>query len=358
MRRVPPSFSLLLLLFLLSCTPAVSVPSTPLASASAFYIFRLNPPALVEISPPTQPAHVIPVTIPAGCSLDNLFPPRRGSTLAMELACPFGQAVVWVNTDNGEIRQAVSDSDSHFLAWTADGQAAYLKVDTLSNPHIVLAHPDGKQEFVPVTALTYDLAPASTRGTFAFTFSRGIGFGSEMWLAKDNGNVVRQMLADKNSIISFGIWSPSGERIAFIKIPDSQTPFTEGELWVMDSDGSNAHKLAEPDAGHGFAPAWSADGLELAFVGRENPQDANADRVPGALISNISIVELGSGKLVQLTHFQGARVEEPVWSPEGGNVAFTVVLNDKMNVYLASASSGTIQMVSTEAACCPVWIRK
>lgn len=276
----------------------------------------------------------------------------------MELGCAFGQTVVWINTDTGEVKQAITDSDSHFLAWTNDGQAVYLKVDSIGNPHIVRVDISGKQDFVPVAAVTYDLAPSLDNNSFTFTFSRGMGFGSEMWFARDGGNVVNQLFADKNNIISFARWSPDGKQIAFIKIPDSSTPFTVGELWLMNADGSNAHKLADADAGHGFPPAWSPDGTRIAFVVRENPQDANADQNADALRSNIYIVDVNTGKSTQLTHLDNARVEAPSWSLDGNKIAFTAVLNDKINVYLADAVSGATQIVSTESACCPAWMRK
>src|SRR5581483_6529007 len=244
MRRISFYFSLLSLLsvlFLLSCTP----PPSPLSPV--LYIFRLDPPALVEFSAGYQPVHEIPFSIPAGCQLNNVYPSPRGAYLAVELDCAFGQTVVWVDTDTGEVRQAYTESDSHFLAWDSNGQAAYLKVDSTGNPHIarVGVLSSAKENFVPITELTYDLSPKPNSDDFTFTFSRGMGLGSEMWLAQQNGNVVQQVAADKNNYLSFARWSPDGKQIAFIKIPDSPTPFTVGELWVMEADGSNARKLAD-----------------------------------------------------------------------------------------------------------------
>ena len=358
LRRISFYFSLISFFFFLSCVPAKSLSPSSFPSIPAFYVFRLNPPALVELSSDYKPTYEIPITIPAGCSLDNLFQSPRGAYLAMELSCSFGQTVVWVNTDTGEVKQAYTDSDSHFLAWANDGQTIYLKVDSIGNPHIVRVNVNGNQDFVPVTALTYDIAPSPDSENFTFTFSRGLGLGSEIWLAQYGGNIVKQLQADRNNILSFVRWSPDGKQMAFIKIPDSQTPFAVGELWVMNADGSNAHKLADADAGHGFPPAWSPDGKRIAFVVRENPQDANADQSPDALRSNIYVVDINAGKMTQLTHLDNARVEAPAWSPDGKEIAFTAFLNDKMNVYLADTTSDLTQTVSPGSACCPVWTRK
>ena len=328
------------------------------AGQTAYYVYRLDPSAIVELSTDYEPVREIPISMPAGCTLNNIFAPPLGATLAIELNCSFGQSVVWLNTDTGELKQPVTDSDSHFLAWEADGTAVYLKIDSINHPRIIRAALTGEQEIIPITELTYDLAPDTNNGDFMFSFSRGMGLGSEMVLAESEGRLVHQIIADPNSYLSFARWSPDGKKVAFIKIPDSSTPFTVGELWVMDADGANAHRLAEADAGHGFAAAWSPEGRQIAFVARENPNDVLADQSADALQSNIYIADVQDGTTRPLTNFQNARTETPVWSPDGNKVAFTVVMNDKMYAYTADMASGKSTQLYTEGICCPVWIRK
>lgn len=349
MCRTTLYFSLLAVLS--ACSPA-----PPRASQTTLYLFRLDPPALIELSSDYHPVREIPLSIPAGCGLDNLFPAPRGASIAMELSCSFGQAVVWLNTDTGEFKQTVSDSDSHFLAWTPDGSAMYLKVASINNPHIIRASLGGKQDNVPITELTYDLAP--TRDGFLFSFSRGMGFGSEMDFAQLDDHIVKQVAVDSDNYLSFARWSPDGKQIAFIKIPDSTTPFTVGELWLVQADGSQARKLADADAGHGFASAWSPDGTRIAFVARGNPEDAQANQSADALVSNIYLVDVESGKPQPLTKFQNARVEAPFWSPDGNSIGFTVILDGRMQVQVVDISSGETRPVITEPACCPAWMRK
>ncbi len=121
----------MLLLFIIPVFAGCSVSQrvTPAVSAFALYTFRLQPPAVVELSAAGQMVKEIPISVPAGCEVDSLFAPPQGIVLAMELSCSFGQAVVWLNTASGVLTQPVTDSDSHFMAWTPDGTAVYLKVE-------------------------------------------------------------------------------------------------------------------------------------------------------------------------------------------------------------------------------------
>jgi Tol biopolymer transport system component len=134
----------------------------------------------------------------------------------------------------------------------------------------------------------------------------------------------------------------------------------------MGADGANARKLADADSGHGYAVNWSLDGKRIAFVVRENPQDENANQLSDALISNIYMVDVETGALNQVTNFDNGHVETPLWSHDGNTLAFTVVLNGRMNVSIVdvgqvgvgSSDPVEISPLETESTCCPAWMRK
>jgi TolB protein len=110
-------------------------------------------------------------------------------------------------------------------------------------------------------------------------------------------------------------WSPDGRRIAFERRVGRQdhrgTPLEYGQcsrcierlssqVYVMNSDGSEARKLAERSG----APVWSPDGRKIAF----EMQDARMQ-------SDIYVMNAdGSGKR-NLTRSAGRRESLPVWSP-------------------------------------------
>jgi Tol biopolymer transport system component len=352
-RQLFTIYCLLLTTFLLSCT------SRPKQSTqSFFYLYNFDHSAFVEFSGSFQPLRETPFSVPRDCSLLDVYPAPVGKYLLIEFSCPNGQTVLFLDTDSGTTTQPVTDTDSHFLAWSSDGKSAYLKVDSLGNTHIARLTPEKKNQFIPIAEYTYDLAASPTKDNFTFTFSRGMGQGSEIWLAKKDGKIVQQFYADQLNYISFARFSPDGKQIAFIKIPDTQTPFTVGELWVISADGSNPHKLDDADAGHGYAANWSPDGKQIAFVKRENTEDESANQSADSLISNIYRIDLESGKLIQATHFEKGRAETPHWSPDGNTLTFNAVIDGRMTVFTVDIATGQARSLITDASCCPAWIRK
>jgi hypothetical protein len=354
MGRVSPYLFLVSFLFLFSCTAQ----TPPSSHQTAFYIYRFEPSGFIEFSQDFQKGKELPFSLPPYCDLLNTFPAPRGTYMATELNCPNGPTVLFLDVESGAITQPITDSDSHFLTWRFDGNAAFLRVDSLGNPQVFRVSPDGTRELIPNMEFTYDLASSLNQREYIFTFSRGLGQGSELWLARNDGSTVEQLYKDQLNYISFVRFSPDGSQIAFIKIPDIQIPFTIGELWIMNRDGSNARKLADADAGHGYAANWSPDGKQIAFVVRENPGDEHANQSSDSLISNIYVVNIGSGTLRKITELNNGRTETPFWSPDGNTLAFSVVMNDRMQVRLADLKTGEIRSLETESACCPAWIRK
>lgn len=343
-----------------SCTP----PTTQTTLQTSLLIYRFDPPAFIEYSADFQPIKEIPFAIPPSCGLYNTFPAPIGQFLLIELSCPNGQTVLFLDVESGAATQPVTASDAHFLAWTSDGKSAYLKVDSLGNPRIIRADVDGDHDEISIPEYTYDLAVNPINDDFTFTLSQGLGYGSEIHTTQYEARNTQLLYADQFNYISFARFSPDGNRIAFIKIPDTRTPFTVGELWIMDSDGANARKLADADAGHGYAANWSPDGKRIAFVARENPDDENANQSSDALIGNIYIVDVETGELTQITQFSEGHTETPFWSTDGNTLAFNVVVNGRMTVSIVELAGvgfpdpALINFLETESTCCPAWMRR
>jgi len=147
-------------------------------------------------------------------------------------------------------------------------------------------------------------------------------------------------------------------------MPDSNIPFTIGELWVLGSDGQNPTFLGNADAGHGYRPTWSPDGQQIAFIARE-PTTDNADieaeiasHVADQLVSNIYFGDINDGKISRLTQFDGSLTENPVWSPDGNYIAFNSTAGGNgVDIWVIETQSGKLNQVTHGASALhPTWL--
>jgi Tol biopolymer transport system component len=115
-----------------------------------------------------------------------------------------------------------------------------------------------------------------------------------------------QMIAG-NSFQNYApAWSHDGELIAF----QSDQGSNSSEIWLMERDGSNAHRLTfSPGKTWSRGPAWSPDDQWLAFV------SSQADSA-GADFGEVFLIPVGGGDPIQITHTGGNVVDWRVdWGP-------------------------------------------
>jgi Tol biopolymer transport system component len=85
------------------------------------------------------------------------------------------------------------------------------------------------------------------------------GGGPTMYIADVDKHTVQQLLNNPGEWIGEPAWSPDGRSIAYQRA---------GDIWVMNSDGTNQKKLTTG----GGSPDWSPDGTKILFWGyRSNP---------------------------------------------------------------------------------------
>lgn len=126
--------------------------------------------------------------------------------------------------------------------------------------------------------------------------------------------------------------STDGTRIAFASSQDRGN----FDIWVMDSTGGNPVQLTrkdEPDSNiSDGTPTWSPDGLQLAF-----------ERWDGNW--NIWRIDADGTDLVQLTDTRDHN-GDPVFSPDGGAIAFTSSRDGWWQIWLMDPSGGNLRQVT------------
>jgi Tol biopolymer transport system component len=148
------------------------------------------------------------------------------------------------------------------------------------------------------------LPSSSVSLTGKIAFSAGAPHAEDIYSVNVDGSGVKQLTTDPAAEFD-PAWSPDGMQIAYRHQPgDDRTT----EIWVVNADGSNAHALTENDVAD-WGPGWTPDGR----------------------VSWNSAVGVGGGGFhLWVANADGSDqhslgdvvIEYPAWSPDGSKVAF------------------------------------
>jgi Tol biopolymer transport system component len=289
-----------------------------------------------------------------------------GRNVAFKVYCDEQSYTQVMDITTGEIRTIQPTSDypeSTFLGWTPDGASALLWTGSMieSDQVMVVNLETGESEALDTPAYTYSAAISPDNELVLFTVTKGLGWGGELWMMNRDGGHQKMLLQEQQHIIAFPQWSPGGEFIAYIRMIDSNIPFTVGELCLADGDGRNQRCIpqaeASADTGHGYPLIWSPDGKWVAFIVRANPNDRRANEDPAALRSNIFLADPVTSQAHPLTQFDDALVDGIAWSPNGLQLAFRKTENGFSDIWVIDIATGELQQVTQNGnAQSPVWI--
>ena len=222
-------------------------------------------------------------------------------------------------TDTAGVSEAAPDwsPDGRRIAYTAgrdDGpvvaRSAVWVLDTATSENAAVSF--GPEDNAP------DWSPDGTRIAFAHVLERGRGLQSSSVSVVDPSDPapgpIVDPLHDRTAIISAPKWSPDGKRLIFVVETEQG-----GDLYALNADGTDASRLLEHDGWDDIEPAWSPDGLLIAFASGFNLE-------PGASRPNprhgIWLLDLESGRFgVWLTDAL-LDLRNPSWSPTGDRIAF------------------------------------
>jgi len=296
----------------------------------------------------------------AMCEVYGLHDSPNGRWIAIALGCATGSHTLLLEVVTGQTRSAEPEPwrESFFLNWAPDGDSFLLRVDPIGDDFILLVNArNGRFERMEAPPFTYDVAFSPNGKRILYALSRGLGFGSEVWTMDRNGRNREQIINAPAHVITYPRWSPTGDGIAYIRMADSNVPFTVGELVLADGHGRNERVIAAVDAGHGYPPVWSPDGRQVAFVVRENPESAAADIAAPYLESNIYVTEAATGNVRAVTQLDAALTDGPAWSPDGVWLAFSTNAGGVADVWVVEVAGGEAQQVTQNAnARWPVWM--
>lgn len=191
---------------------------------------------------------------------------------------------------------------------------------------------------------------------------------NQIYVVDENGHNLKKLTTEDTlyTVNTEPAWSPNGKRIAFSR---------NGELYVMDADGSDQHALRQ--GCYERDPAWSPDGKLIAFVSdgcgaffgiyvmRADGRSARRFTVGPHAEDNPAWSPNGqwiaydipttsssccAGVYVIRRDGKGPRLlakvgEKPAWSPDGTTIAFTRFRNFSTSLYVIRADGSGLRRV-------------
>ena len=133
----------------------------------------------------------------------------------------------------------------------------------------------------------------------------------DIFVMNDDGSRRRRLTLNTQATHRYPRWSPDGKRIAFTRYMDKTKRQTTAEVFVMNADGTDAQRLTHNNVIDAY-PSWSPDGTRLAFSSTRSGT------------WEVFVIELATRAVTQLTGIEDAELAtEPDWSPDGTQIAFS-----------------------------------
>jgi TolB protein len=218
-----------------------------------------------------------------------------------------GHPEIWVMDYDGFNQRPITSYGSICLTprWSPDNRRLAFTSYAQGNPDIYVFSLDINR---PVAFPRYKgltTTPAWSPDGKKFAFCSSMSGDPEIYVSDPNGFNLQRLTFAPGVDIS-PVWNPkTGDEIAFVS-DRSGSP----QIYIMSADGTNLRRLIT-GGGDASGPSWSPNGLFMAFHWR----------VTETGTYDIYVVEIATGRIIQLTH-DARRNENPVWSPDGRHLGF------------------------------------
>lgn len=146
----------------------------------------------------------------------------------------------------------------------------------------------------------------------------------------ESGDIVREREPALNGLQSPS-WAPDGTRIVFTGLLGGIS-----DLFVWDMRSNEVNRLTD-DRYAQLHPAWSPDGRTIAYATDAGPETDLETLTFGPL--RVELMDFASRERRSLPGQAGMAVN-PVWSPDGGTIAYISTRTGTFNVFLQDVAGG------------------
>ena len=215
------------------------------------------------------------------CNNDHVLSPAEDAIAVshMTFSEGFSSRVYIVPFDGGEPRLVTPNSPSFLHGWSPDGRelayCAFRMHDGRQKVDVYTIPAGGGEETRRTFGGFNDGPEYSPDGKHIWFNSTRTGLMQVWRMNRDGSDPVRMTRNEENCW--FGHISPDGTKVVYILYhrghlqPAEHLPNMQCELWGMNADGSNPHRLCSFFGGQGTinVNSWAPDSRSFAFVSYE-----------------------------------------------------------------------------------------
>ena len=229
--------------------------------------------------------------------------------------------------------------------WSPDGSRIAFTEPSLGTPgefRLLVANANGSGEHVIATTGNIALSnqPWSPDGT---RIAWGPAYAGDVYTASADGGDVRRISHDGLHKVAPS-WSPTGSLLVYASavIPGSEQDW---ELFVASDDGTPPVQITSGGSGAviNAQPNWSPTGRSIAFLRRLGP-----DRPA------IYLIHPDGTEQHRVVDIAWNSSGEPVWSPDGSQIAYTDAVNggytrfgpSGQEIFLVNADGSAVQRLT------------
>jgi len=132
----------------------------------------------------------------------------------------------------------------------------------------------------------------------------------DIFVMDDDGSRRRRLTQNTTAIDTDPRWSPDGTKIAFARYMEKEKSQTTAELFVMNADGTDPQRLTHNNVTDNV-PSWSPDSTQIAFTSDQNG------------VWEVYVIDVATRDITQVTAGgRDAPSTVPDWSPDGTQIVF------------------------------------
>lgn len=298
----------------------------------AFSIWSIQPPQPVFAPPPQA---TIPPAIPitAAPTLTLPPPPTKAKGGRIIFTCTRGDynQLCLINADGSDYRQITSGNAHHYYPKFAPQGGMFVFASNQFGSFDIFLTLMSNGDMYQLTkgignVISPDFSPDGQKIVFANRAAEG---PTSLWVVDSAGINPRLVYAGPNTIVATA-WSPDGLTIAFAMSVGQPNEF---EIFLLNTEGTNARQISSGLLGVGGSLDWSPDGKTLLiYAGPPGDKD-------------IFTLDIAAGNWRQLT--DGGNNAASAYSPDGQFIVFNSLRNDdQADLFIMRADGSELRQLT------------